>query len=506
MLRKTLVVLGAVGVLIHTGCDDSAHAPSGPEPPSIDRNQTPSGSPIVSPSYSVFLTLREDAPPVGWANEIRGLGGYNEGVSRISPMVWSDFRKYPPVVALEHIPWVEKVSVSLNDVRPTVDYQSWGYQYIGAYDAYSRGVRGSGVKAGVMDTGINCSHDDFASIIAGGYQFYENNDQYCNPIDAHGTNVAGVLAADDDGDGALGVAPDVSLYDLHVFHLEWDAQLGRVVPVASYSDIRQALEWAGFEGLDVVNMSLGACGGYDQDVANALAFARHAGVVLVAAGGNGDFSPGCSSNDPVSFPASDPNTIAVSAVDQDLGYASGYQYGPEIDVAAPHDVRTSDYSGSGITADGLRGTSFATPHVAGTAALLKGLGLATDDVEYRILSTATDAGAPGHDDYYGFGILNTRKAVVADVEIAGPTVINNEGTYQWTAETTGGGSAQGFQWAVKYVNVGYWQNLGTSSSQSLQVSYSTGDFYMKVTFNSAGMSDVDQIFVKNYIECTDRKC
>jgi len=95
---------------------------------------------------------------------------------------------------------------------------SWGVQKIGAETAASRGFKGAGVKVGIIDSGIDSTHPDLKDNYKGGYNFIDNNsDPYDNELNSHGTHVAGIIAAKDNGTGVVGVAPAASIYAIKVF-------------------------------------------------------------------------------------------------------------------------------------------------------------------------------------------------------------------------------------------------------------------------------------------------
>ena len=140
---------------------------------------------------------------------------------------------------------------------------------------HSAGNTGEGIRIGVIDTGIDYTHPDLDANYAGGYDFY-NNDP--DPFDdhGHGTHVSGTLAAEANGVGVVGVAPDADLYAYKVLGADGSGD---------YSFMIAALEQAVLDGVDVVNMSLG---GTVDSVAlhNEVIAAYNAGIVLVAASGN----------------------------------------------------------------------------------------------------------------------------------------------------------------------------------------------------------------------------
>ena len=157
-------------------------------------------------------------------------------------------------------------------------------------------------------------------------------------------------------------------------------------------------------------MSLGT-GSNIQSFHDAVIAAKNAGIVVVVAAGN--------DGGPVNFPAAYPEVIAVSATDQNNVIASWSSRGPEVDLAAPGVGIYSTYKDTGYAT--LSGTSMATPHVAGAAALVLNTLVGPydanangkwdpDEVQTKLQSTATDLGNAGFDNLYGWGLVNAYTA------------------------------------------------------------------------------------------------
>lgn len=237
-------------------------------------------------------------------------------------------------------------------------------------------ITGAGVTVAVIDTGIDYNRAELGGgfgsgrkVIAG-YDFYANDS---NPMDesGHGTAVASVIAAKPYTVGGVtyqGVAPDAKLVAL------------RVGTESSISDnnIERALRWVidNYQTYDisVINLSLGS-GNYTdpQDASqytDEFATLRDLGIFVVAASGNSnDQSSGPIDTDGIAYPAADPNVFAVGAVDSSDIIATWVQRGDELDLLAPGvDIVMPDRGSGFVTEDG---TSFASPHVAGAAALIQ---------------------------------------------------------------------------------------------------------------------------------------
>lgn len=292
---------------------------------------------------------------------------------------------------------------------------------------------GTDIKVAVIDTGINYLHEDLIDnidIINGwGYNFLSPGSL---PIDdnGHGTHCAGIIAAALDQKVVVGVAPQAQLYALKVLDSSGSGYT---------SDIIEAIDWACANGIQVISMSLGASvGSTALQLACDDAFVNHNIVVVAAAGNNGAARTGTN----ILYPARYTNVIAVGATDPNNVRAYFSNTGPELDLMAPGVSILSDY----LNQDTLfmSGTSMATPHVAGTVALI----LKSDEVAWAsygftngngtwesaevtnvLIGTADDLGATGKDKLYGYGIVDAEQAALTPP----PPPVIVEKTYNPTA-------------------------------------------------------------------------
>ena len=247
---------------------------------------------------------------------------------------------------------VREIMRRIGAIKPTAPEDAelpWGVRRVNAAAAWSS-TQGEGVKVAVIDTGIDPTHPDLRPNLAGGFNALDPAKPGAWADDqGHGTHVAGTIAAVRDGRGVAGVAPKARLYAIKV--LDADGNGG-------YSDVIAGIEWAVRSGIRVANMSLGAEEG-SPALQKAVAAAEKAGLLIVAASGNSGGS--------VSYPAAYPETIAVGASDARDGAAEFSSRGPEVDLIAPGVNVNSTRMGGGTEA--LSGTSMASPHAAGLAAL-----------------------------------------------------------------------------------------------------------------------------------------
>lgn len=261
----------------------------------------------------------------------------------------------------------------------------WGIRRVGAPDAWTK-TQGEGVKVAVIDTGIDAAHPDLAGQVAGGFNALSGaKPDAWQDDEGHGTHVAGTIAAKRDGKGVVGVAPKARLYAVKVLDKDGNG---------NYSDVIAGIEWAASHGMKVANMSLGADEG-SEPLHRAVQAALKAGMTIVAAAGN--------SGGTVGFPGSYPECIAVGASDSGDKVADFSSRGPEVDFIAPGVDILSDKMGGGTVS--LSGTSMATPHMTGLAALAAAGGATTPSAIRSALTRAAKPLAGLTPDLEGSGLV-----------------------------------------------------------------------------------------------------
>lgn len=279
----------------------------------------------------------------------------------------------------------------------------WGIARVGAQSVWAS-YTADPVKVAVVDTGIDVKHPDLLGNVKGGMSAVGYTSSYTDD-NGHGTHVAGTIAAAQNSIGVVGVAPAADLYAVKVLDRKGSGWL---------SDIIEGLQWAIDNDIDVVNMSLGTSS-YSATFDSAVQKTIASGTVVVAAAGNS--GPTAES---VNYPAKFAGVIAVSAIDSSNVIASFSSRGAGVDLAAPGVSVYSTYKGSGYAT--LSGTSMASPHVAGVAALVLTSPIGGDDadadgvwdpseVEARLERTAQDLGSTGFDSSYGNGLVRADRAV-----------------------------------------------------------------------------------------------
>jgi len=319
----------------------------------------------------------------------------------------------------------------------------WGQRQINTPQAWATST-GTGQVIAIVDSGVDLAHPDLRDKIDGGATFtgcadktngcgdgdWQSDPAEAGDPDPHGTHVAGIAAATtDNGTGVAGTAPDARLLAVKALTAEG----------GTFEEIAAGIRWSVDNGADVINLSLGALPGAQAltitgviaDVQEAIRYATEQGVVVVAAAGN-EFAPLCGS------PAFDAGALCVVATDRrELRAAySNFAVNQNLDaVAAPggaafldcqediiSTVPTEAQPGFCEEAEGTpgydfyAGTSMASPHVAGVAALLTAQGRSRDEVVSTLKRTARTPvlGLRGaYTPLYGYGIVDAAAAVGA---------------------------------------------------------------------------------------------
>ena len=324
--------------------------------------------------------------------------------SRESALI-AEVRGEAHVEAAEPLAWVAAQFVP-ND--PLYKDQ-WHMKRVGAESAWDY-TTGRGVTVAVVDTGIACeTHGPFmkgtdlaATECVGGWNFVANN-THANDDQGHGTHVAGTIAqSTNNGLGAVGLAFDARLMPVKVLNANgW----------GTTADVADGIRWAADHGAQVINLSLGGPRN-SKVLQDAVHHAHSVGSLVVAAAGN--------SGGAVGFPGACEGAVGVSATDADDKIAKFSSRGPEVDIGAPgvnvvQQTICNGGKGKCEVFPGYSGTSMATPHVAGAAALLVSLGVSSPDaIEARLESSArvVDDSESGK-RLYGSGILDAAAAVRA---------------------------------------------------------------------------------------------
>ncbi|WP_423183991.1 S8 family serine peptidase [Arthrobacter sp. NyZ413] len=291
--------------------------------------------------------------------------------------------------------------------------------------------KGAGVKVAIIDSGVDGQHPDLKDAVVGGTDASgagsPDGQKSIGSKPEHGTLVATLLAGRGHtppspsgapaspspaagsigSDGIVGVAPEAQI-------LTVSAWLGSPNPAGKtdQEQIPEAVRWAVDNGAKVINISLGSTSpDWPQSWDAAFLYAEQKDVVVVAAAGNR-----IAGNVQVGAPATIPGVLTVAGLDRNrTASVDASSQGISIGVSAPSEQLVGGLPGGSY--EDWAGTSGSAPIVSGVAALIRSKWptMSAKQVINRIVSTAQDAGAPGKDPIYGYGILNAEAALKADV-------------------------------------------------------------------------------------------
>lgn len=348
---------------------------------------------------------------------------------RVAAMVKA-YRDHPSVEVAEPDYKAELLGVTPND--PLWGSQ-WGPKAINCPSAWDLTTGGAEVTVAVIDSGLRASHEEFTApgkiwknpledpdqnpgalpgvdddgngfvddiwgwdfsgdtLVAPG-DVVEDNDP--SDDDGHGTHVAGIAAATTDNNaGIAGVAWKVKV------------MVVKMIPNAYFSVMAAAVQYAADMGAQVTNMSWG---GWTDDLMLKDAIAYSASLDVVQVAGSGNFPA-----DIPFYPAAYPEVIAVSGLQDPVTFWPNSTFGNWIDLAAPAKNIWSATADSDTSYESMNGTSMASPHVAGVAALVRSLypGWSASQVRARLEATAIDLGTTGRDDFFGHGRVDALRAL-----------------------------------------------------------------------------------------------
>lgn len=311
----------------------------------------------------------------------------------------------------------------------------WALDAIRAKDAWPV-TRGEGAVVAVIDTGVDSGHPDLAGQILDGYVYQKNPDTSVwsavpvkaaemNDWEGHGTHVAGIIAAADNGFGVTGIAPQAKILPINVADALNSDDRDQVFWV-----LRDAIIRAVADGADVINMSLGmpaveTAPGFENnpnmidlivgqaELCKTVRVARRAGVVVVVSAGNERLD-----GDPASLPAGCEDALSVAATNTQHQASYFSSFDSTVDLAAPGGSVFSTISRAVnpvLPYQHMSGTSMAAPVVAGVAALAVAAhpDLSVEQIMALLTSTTTDLGIPGPDPIYGSGLVDAAAVVGA---------------------------------------------------------------------------------------------
>ncbi len=425
-ILSVMMILVAAGWVL-SGATDAAE----PLGPGLPGSVIVAFEPTLSPPARASLLDRLNAIPDA---EIEPLSIMRVRVPIGQEQAVVDTLARQPGVRYAELDYVARALEVPNDPRWP---DQWNMRQIHADRAWDQVPDVGGLVIAIVDTGVDLDHPDLENVLwtnpgevpgngvdddgngkvddyygwhfgeacnytEGCWHFEDNRVQDDN---GHGTHVAGIAGAQaNNGEGVAGVA--------------WGARLMVVKVLNQYGygscfDVAAGIVYAADNGASVINLCI-ACNQVSEPLQDAISYARNVrGRLIVAAAGN--------DNGPLAYPASDPLTLSVGAVDSDDQKAHFSNHGPGLDVVAPGVQVISTWP----LRDGYfrkSGTSMAGPHVSGLAALVWAANpsLTAAQVSQVITSTAVDLGAAGWDQSHGYGRVDAYAAVQASLSGGNP--------------------------------------------------------------------------------------
>lgn len=299
--------------------------------------------------------------------------------------------------------------------RPHVRELPWAQKVLDPQKVWPHST-GAGVLVAVVDSGVDADHPQLRGKVHDGRDFYTTQQRPATfDCVSHGTGVAGIIAAGPlPGVGFHGVAPDAAILPVRISDRDVDDRGDslRIDPQILANGIRYAAD----AGAKVMALALA---GYDDfpAVRAAVAHAVAKDVLVVAAAGNGRQSGAA---EYPSYPAAYDGVLGVGAVDIDGALMPGSRTGRYVDLVAPGVKVLAPSRVDGHTY--VDGTSFATPFVAGAAALVRAARptLTAAQVAQRLIATASPARGGQHSTAYGAGLVNPYRAVTDGLDPLAP--------------------------------------------------------------------------------------
>ncbi len=383
---------------------------------------------------------------------IMHLSSVNASVVELTPWQLEQFKNDPAVQYVEADPKRYILDV------PSIKAQTTPYGITMVQANQVSDINATNTKVCVIDTGYHLSHADLPNTGVSGFAF-SGHGTWNSDGNGHGTHVAGTMVALNNNDGVIGVLPSAKA-GVHIVKIfnnsgNW----------TTASNLIQAIQSCKDAGAKVVNMSLGG-GSSSTTEQTAMTNFYNGGMLLIAAAGN-------SGNTSLSYPASYDAVVSVAAVDSSRNLASFSQRNAQVELAGPGVGVNSTWNNGGYNS--ISGTSMASPHVAGVAALVwsNHPQCTAPQIRSALNRTAQDRGTAGRDTSFGFGIVQAKAAV---------DEITNNGCSGGGTTPPGGGAT--------------FPNLAGTTGQWLRGSYAIPAGVASVTFTIAGGTGDADLYVR----------
>lgn len=373
----------------------------------------------ASSRVDVIIGFRS-APGPAERTLVEGLDGSVRGTFSIVPAVTASIsegalgalRSDARVASVELDGEVHALDLADADTAEVTN--AWGVDRLDANLVWGT-TAGAGVGVAIVDTGSGPHTADLPAAAVRKNCLSGSCVDGGDDDNGHGTHVAGSVLARQNGLGVVGVSPGATLFSYKVLNASgsgsWSGIIAALDSIVAYNAASPAVRIA------VANFSLGSSSDPGATVKAAFDNTYASGVLVIAAAGNAGNPRGKGNN--VGYPARYSSVVSVAATNKSDARASFSSTGPDVELAAPGVSINSTYLDGGYAV--LSGTSMATPHVTGAAALVIGAGVVTtdtsgvngiaDEVRALLNSTAKDLGSAGRDSHFGYGLVNPEKAV-----------------------------------------------------------------------------------------------
>ncbi len=461
-----------------------------------------------------IIQLLGDAKSTNKAQEIKPIKLVNAVAAEVTPEVLVSLSKKPEVskIELDEVVYlVDTPESSLKEIKGSSSIQNiniisanaWGVDKVGAPTVWQQGITGKGVTVAVVDTGIDVNHPDLDDLDENPLtndpkvvSWIDYVNSYPSPYDdhGHGTHVAGTISGTGANGIRTGVAPGTKLIAAKVFSEEGYGYT---------SDVILAFEWAVNNNADIISYSGGSS--HQEIYTTAINNVVAAGVVPVIAAGNS--GPGSNT---ISCPGDEINSIAIGATDSSDTIAYFSSRGPvtlggqtyiKPDVSAPGLNIISTFPGGGY--DYMSGTSMATPHVSGTAALMleNNPSLTPSRVKQILEGTSVDRGSTGKDNSYGSGRINAYQAVFGTQKLvanfSATPISGNAPLKVLFTDTSTGGTRASWYWD-------FGDGINSKNARTATHTYTKSGTYT-VTLTVKNKDSSSTVRKTNYISVTNLK-
>lgn len=311
-------------------------------------------------------------------NDLKGLEGYVEYYETNDKV---DLIEGEETIALFRIPSDELYS------------EQWQIQMVNADYSWELETYGNQINVAVIDSGCY-PHDDLKNNLVNGWNYLENTSD-TSDNNGHGTHVSGIIAAEMNDFGIVGVAPKAKIVPLKCFDPTVDTYATTLV-----SAIYDAVDKYDCQ---IINMSWGLKSD-NEFLSEAIDYAYEKGAILVAAVGN-------KGTNTMYYPAAYENVIGVGSVGIEKNKSIFSQYNKSVFIVAPGEKVKSTYKDNSYTF--MQGTSQAAPYVSGMAALALSVqeNISNKEFVQMLIETTNDLGYVGYDTEYGYGLINGEKLI-----------------------------------------------------------------------------------------------